>query len=270
MEPNQNSSPTPAPKAFLTVPVAILIAAVIIAISIVWLKKPTGSSTTAGAPQAVQQQQTVLKPVTAADHILGNPNAPIKIVEFSDPSCPYCKLFFPTLTQIMSQYGASGQVAWVYRAFPLDKPGTAPDDGTNGGILHKNAGHESQALECAASLGGNDKFWAYADRLYSITPSVTPDTPNGLDQSQLPVIAQYVGLDVSQFNDCLSSGKMAPVVEAQYQDGLAAGVNGTPYSFIITPSGSEIPVLGAESYTQLKSVIDALVSANTATSTTAN
>ena len=260
MEPNQNTS-NEAPRAILNVPVAIIIAAVIIAVSIIWIKKPAGGVQPVVTNQAAQQQ-TTLKPVTSADHILGNPNAPIKIVEFSDPSCPYCKVFYPTMQQVITTYGASGQVAWVYRAFPLDKP-----DG-NGNILHPNAGHESQAMECAATLGGNTAFWAYTNRLYSVTPSVTSATPAGLDQSQLPVIAKYVGLDVTQFNACLSSGKEKAAIDAQYLDGINAGVNGTPESFIITPSGTQIPIQGAESFAQIKSILDTLINGGATATTT--
>ena len=257
MEPIQNNSRSP-----LTVPLAIIIAAVVIAGAIVYTSRSASVATTTNQPTTNTSGKITLKPVTSADHILGNPNAIIKIVEFSDPSCPYCKMFHPTMNQVMAQYGAGGKVAWIYRSFPLNKPGTAPDNGTNNGILHKNAGHESQALECAALIGGNDKFWAYTNRLYDITPSVTGTTPNGLDQSQLPVIASYVGLNVSQFNDCLSSGKTSATVESQYLDGLNAGVTGTPYSFIITPSGSLIPIQGAESFSNIKTVLDALINEN--------
>jgi len=156
----------------------------------------------------------------------------------------------------MADYGSSGKVAWVYRSFPLDKPDA------DGNILHKNAGHESQALECAASLGGNDKFWAFEKQLYQITPSVTSATPNGLDQNQLPVIAKSVGIDTTAFNNCLSSGQFQSKVEADYTDGLNVGVSGTPYSVLVTPAGNKIPMAGAEPYTTLKAAIDALLAGN--------
>jgi len=252
----------------LNVPMAILIAAIIIGGAVVWTFRPNGnggsgagSSNAANAATAAAVVNGTanpnLKPVSSTDHILGNPNAPVKIVEFSDPSCPYCKMFKPTMLQIMNDYGSSGQVAWVYRSFPLDKPDA------NGNILHPNAGHEAQALECAATLGSNNTFWAYEKELYTVTPSVTPQTPKGLDQSQLPVIAKDVGLNVSAFNTCLASGQEAATVEAQYQDGLAAGVAGTPYSFIITPSGTLIPLPGVEPYATIKNAIEILVGSTT-------
>ena len=256
-----------APKASRSIPLAIFFSAVVIAAAIVYTHTPlangNSASNTAAAANADEaasaaltgKQTGTLAPVSSSDHILGNPNAPIKIVEFSDPSCPYCKVFFTTMSEIMNKYGSTGKVAWVYRAFPLDKPGTSDD----GGVLHVNAGHESQALECAAALGGNDKFWAYATRLYSVTPSVTKQTPTGLDQKQLPLIASYVGLNVTDFNQCLGSGQTKPAVDADYKDGLNAGVGGTPYSVLITPTGKQVPIPGAYSYTALDNAISILL-----------
>lgn len=240
------------PQSTLNIPTAIIIAGAIIAVSIIYVVKPAGSGTQTAMPAASPAE---IKTVTDTDHILGNPAAKIKIVEYSDPSCPFCKIFHNTMRKIMTEYGKSGNVAWVYRNFPIDKPGTRPD----GGILHPNAGHEAQALECAGALGGNDKFWAYTNRLYDITPSVTASSPDGLDQKQLPAIAQYVGLNVTDFQTCLDSGRYKDKVEAQYLEGLNVGIEGTPTSFILTPSGKTVPVAGAEPYESVKAAIDALL-----------
>jgi protein-disulfide isomerase len=216
------------PRSSLTLPGAIIIAAALIAIAIMWVKKPVSIPVSNNQNATSSQSSNInLSPITAADHILGDPNAPIKIVEYSDPSCPYCKMFNPTMEDIISQYGPTGDVAWVYRHFPLDKPDP------NGNILHKNAGHESQAMECVAGLGGNDKFWKFEKTLYETTPSVTGATPGGLDQSQLPTMAKSVGIDETSFNDCLSSGRFKDAVEKQYLTGVNAGVSGTPTSFFV-------------------------------------
>lgn len=254
MEPQSTS-----PKPILNIPIAIIVAGAIIAGTIIYSKQPAknaGPSAQEIAAEKALQGVTdpqAIKPVTASDHILGNPNAKVKIVEYSDPSCPYCKLFHPTMRKIMETYGKGGDVAWVYRHYPLDKPDS------QGRALHKNAGHEAQAMECAAELGGNDKFWAYTNRLYEVTPSVTGQTPEGLDQSELPNIAAYVGLDKTAFNTCLGSGRTKDLVEADYLDGINGGVEGTPYSFIITPTGKQIPVNGAQPYANIKNAIDALL-----------
>ncbi len=236
----------------LNIPTAIIIAGAFIASSVIYTMKPSGGNTQVAA---IGSTQTEIKAVTSKDHIFGNPNAKIKIIEYSDPSCPFCKVFHNTMRKIMNEYGKSGDVAWVYRHFPIDKPGTRPD----GGTLHPNAGHESQALECAAGLGGNDKFWAYTNRLYEVTPSVTGNTPEGLDQKELPKIAELVGLDVDEFKTCLDSGRYKDKVEASYLEGLNAGIQGTPFSFMIVPSGKNVPIEGAQPYEVVKSAIDAIL-----------
>lgn len=215
---NQQSNP-------ISIPGAIIIAAAIIGAALIYAFKPaTPAATPTTAAQQVQKIEIAVSPITSHDHILGNPNAAVRIVEFSDPSCPFCKIFHPTMKKIMETYGPSGNVAWVYRAFPLDKPDA------QGRVLHPNAGHESQAMECAASLGGNDAFWKFTNRLYDITPS---DQGKSLDQTQLPVIAKYAGLDVVAFNECLSSGQNKDKVEKQYLDGVNAGISGTPTSIFV-------------------------------------
>lgn len=216
------------PQSVLNIPTAIVIAGAIIAGSVIWTRGPGPiAKQTANVADSTDSFEQNLKSVTLADHILGNPTAKLKIVEYSDPSCPYCKVFHNTMKKVMSDYGTSGNVAWVYRNYPLDKPDAS------GNILHKNAGHESQALECAASLGGNDGFWKFTNRLYEVTPSVTPNSPDGLDQKQLPVIAKFAGLNVEDFNNCLSTGKFKEKVEADFTDGVNIGIQGTPTSIIL-------------------------------------
>jgi len=241
---------------FITIPGAIIIGCAIIAIALVYIFHPVSSKTT--TQNSAQLPTVTMAPITTNDHIFGNPNASIKIVEYSDPSCPYCKMFNPTMEQVMGAYGANGQVAWVYRQFPLDKPDQ------NGNILHPNAGHEAQAFECAASVGGNDKFWAFEKEWYNVFPlqgatgrSVADDT------AQLADIAKTVGLNAQSFSDCLGSGQMKDKVEAEYTDGINAGVSGTPYNVILTPSGNKIPLAGAVSFATMKTTIDTLLNAGT-------
>lgn len=199
----------------------------------------TAPSVTPTAPAPTAAAVSVA-PVTSDDHIRGDINtAEVIIVEFSDLECPFCKSFHPTLQKVTEEYG--DKVAWVYRHFPLDS-------------LHPKARNEAEASECAAELGGNDGFWAFIDRLYEVTPS-----NNGLLETQLPEIAGDVGLDVTAFNDCLASGKYADKIEAQYQDAVAAGGNGTPYSVAIGADGTIIPINGAQPYASVKSTIDGLL-----------
>ena len=236
-------------KNTLTLPIAIIIAGIIVAGAIFFSKDKEKPIVT----NKDNVPEINLVPINNSDHILGNPNAPIKIVEYSDPSCPYCRMFHNTMRQIMNEYGATGKVAWIYRHYTLDKPDA------NGNILHPNANHEAQALECANQIGGNDKFWEYANRLYDITPSVTINSLQGLDQNQLPEIATYINIDINKFRECLNSGKFKALVDQQYLDGVNAGASGTPYSIMITSKGKMIPINGAYPYSNLKTIIDSLL-----------
>jgi protein-disulfide isomerase len=196
-----------------------------------------------GASAAADQHpENNLPPVTSADHILGNPNAPVIIVEYADTDCPYCQQYQKTLEQIMDQYGKTGQVAWVYRHF----------------AFHPKAPVEAQATECAAELGGNDKFWQYLDLLFSKKDfSVTPYV--GLDPDQLPNLAVSIGLDRQAFSTCLASNKYEQKVTDEYNDAIKAGAQGTPYTIIVTANG-RIPISsGAISYDVLNSTISTLL-----------
>ncbi|MCX6703640.1 MAG: DsbA family protein [Candidatus Zambryskibacteria bacterium] len=223
----------------LGVPLAIVVAGGLIAAALYF----SGSKTTVPAQPAPDTvTASGMREVDDTDHIVGSPNAELVIVEYSDTECPFCKQFHSTMRKVMDTYGKDGKVAWVYRHFPIDQ-------------LHSKARKQAEATECAQELGGPDKFWAYTNTLYERTPS-----NNGLDDKQLPIIAKDVGLDVAAFNECLSSGRKAAIVEAHYQDGVKAGARGTPYSIIISKKdGSKVPINGAQPYENLKGTIDLLL-----------
>lgn len=227
----------------MAVPGAIIIAGVLIAGAVILSGgKPSSNNTVTNTQPQVAVKETgdleKMKPVTAEDHIRGDANAPVKIVEYSDTECPFCKRFHDTMKQVIDEYGKDGKVAWVYRHFPLDQ-------------LHSKARKEAVALECANEQGGNDKFWSYADRLYEITPA-----NNGLDPTELPKIAQYVGLDTAKFNTCLGSTKYDKHIEDEVQNAQATGGNGTPWSIVIGKNGKKYPLSGAQPYDSIKQLIE--------------
>ncbi len=182
-------------------------------------------------------------PLSTEDHILGNPNAPIVIVEFSDSECPFCKQFHVTMKRIMDEYGKDGKVAWVYRHFPIAQ-------------LHPLAPKQAEAMECISDLEGEEMFWTFTDRIYA-RPQGSPP----LDTVALSALAKEVGADQGDFDKCLSSGRMAIKVQEDMVDGGKAGVNGTPHSIMITRSGEKIAIKGAQPYDILKSVIDSALQA---------
>lgn len=235
---NTQHTPTTATTAQgYAIPFAIVIAGVAIACAIYFgnIKStaiaPVVADGTLGAPS--------VEPISSDDHILGNPNAKVVIVEYSDTECPFCKSFHPMMQRIMGEYGKGGQVAWVYRHFPLS--------------YHTNSPKEAEATECANKLGGNTKFWEYINKVFEITPG-----NNGLDAAELPKIASTVGLNTDAFNKCLSSGEMKAVVDADITSGTKAGVSGTPYPIIMV-NKKPVTLVNSASYESVKSQIDAFL-----------
>ncbi len=207
----------------LTLPVAIVIAGALIG-GAVLIANNGGGTTTEEKPAAQQiKPQTTsdvtIAPISGDDWILGSPEAPITIVEYSDTECPFCKNFHTTMQSVIDSYGKNGEVSWVYRHFPLTQ-------------LHPRAPKEGEALECAGELGGNKGFWDYTNRLYEITPA-----NNGLDPARLPEIAGDVGLDKDAFATCLSSSKYADTVQSEYDDATRGGGRGTPFSVFVSKDG---------------------------------
>lgn len=211
-------------------PFSIIVAAAMIAGAWVYtagLEKGVSKNVENNAVEENTEEVSIenMKAIAASDHILGNPNAPIKIVEFSDMECPFCKRFHFDMKKITNDY--PGKVAWVYRHYPIDQ-------------LHSKARKTAEATECANELGGNEKFWDYLDRYFEVTPS-----NNQINLSQLSVIAKEIGLDKAKFETCLNSGKYAAHVEEDFKDALNSGARGTPYSVVIVPDGKKYPVSGA-------------------------
>jgi protein-disulfide isomerase len=221
-------------------PASIVFAALIVSGSLVWSAgskraEPLGANLEEAA-QGAQASVARIEAVTESDHIFGEKNAPVKIVEFSDLECPFCKKFHETMKQIVGEY--KGKVAWVYRHFPLDS-------------LHTKARKEAEAAECATELGGNDAFWKYLDGVFAVTPS-----NDRLDLNELPLIAERIGLSKSAFTSCLESGKYASLVAKHLADAEAGGGTGTPFSVIIAPDGTRYAVEGALPFSEMKRIVD--------------
>lgn len=165
--------------------------------------------------------------ITKSDHVRGDFNAPITLVEFSDFECPFCERHYPTMNQIISNY--KGKVRLVYKHFPLS--------------FHPNAQKAAEAAECASEQG---KFWEYHDKLFT-------NQPNGLSTDKFKQWAGELKLNAKKFNDCLDTGKYAAKVKADAQEGAQKGVNGTPATFV---NGQLVS--GAVPYEQFKQIIDSL------------
>jgi protein-disulfide isomerase len=224
-------------KSQYILPVTIVVAGALIAGAVFFVGKTNVPTTPSGTTGNV----TARAYDPAVDHILGNPAAAVKVVEYYDLECPHCKVFQDTLHKVITHYGASGQVAWVSRPFPLAS-------------VHSKAPQEAAAAECAAEQGGDTAYWKFVDKVFEVTPS-----NNGLDLAQLPTIAETVGLNKATFTTCLSSNKYAKKVADSYSEAIKLGAQGTPYTLIMV--GTDAVVLsGNQPYDSMIAAIDAVLS----------
>ena len=182
------------------------------------------ANTAADAQSRAQAKAKNVRAVSPErDHIYGNFDALVSLIEYSDFECPYCKRFHPTAQRVVDSF--DGKVNWVYRHFPL-------------GFHNPLAQQEAEAAECAALLGGNETFWRYADMLFERTSS----NGNGLLPESLTLIAGEIGLDKVRFEECRVSGQMAARVQEDYDEGVRIGISGTPGNIILNNKTREVIV----------------------------
>jgi protein-disulfide isomerase len=227
----------------------LLVATVILAfaVGILWQKVSSleaGKATEEAQPTDVAQppvdgklseeQAGKVEKVSDKDHIKGNKDAKVFLIEYSDFECPFCIRFHSTAQQVLDEYG--DDVAWIYRHFPLD-------------MMHSRARPAAQASECAAELGGEDLFWSFADEILE-------NQETALSDSGLKNTASRLGLDADAFSNCIESENHKDKIEDQYQGGLTAGVTGTPGNFVVNSKGEVWLIPGAVSFEVLKQTID--------------
>ncbi|MEX0916788.1 MAG: DsbA family protein [Candidatus Spechtbacterales bacterium] len=219
------------------VPGSILIAGLIIGLGIMMSGNVSVGNDTASLqnPQAIDSGDIAFAPVGESDHIRGNANAEITLIEYSDLECPFCQSVHPTLEQLVADY--DGKVRWVYRHFPLDS-------------IHPQARPAAEASECVAELGGNNAFWAFIDGIFEDPATQLPLMRN---------VALATGVNASEFDSCVASGKYSEVVEGNISDGVGAGVTGTPHTLVLGPDGEVIPMVGAQPIGAFKTVIDEML-----------
>ena len=210
-------------------PGAIVMAGVLISAAVIYSNGGLGGTArvgdVAGDIKAVS---------TDDDAYLGDKDAPVVIVEFSDFQCPFCRSFWrDTLPLIKSEYIDTGKVRFVYRDFPLD--------------MHPGAMPAAQATECAEEQG---KFWEMHDKIF-----IEQDKQGGgtvqFGADDIKKWAAGIGLNISALNSCLDSQKYAEEVKKDQNDGQTAGVSGTPAFFI-----NGRLVVGAQPFSVFKTIID--------------
>ncbi|HYD35236.1 MAG TPA: thioredoxin domain-containing protein [Vitreimonas sp.] len=197
---------------------------------------PTNGAPPAGAPSGPTEDQLKNAPeVSNDDHIRGNRNAKVVLVEYSDFECPFCARFHPTMTQVMEEYG--DQVAWVYRHYPLS--------------FHPNAQKAAEASECVAKQQGDEGFWKFVDSIFEENNKAGGQISPAVIES----VAQSTGVNMTSFKSCLDSGEMAQKVSDHMTGGSGAGISGTPGTIIFADGKAEL-IPGALPFEQVKPMID--------------
>jgi protein-disulfide isomerase len=220
---------------FYSILVVLAFAAGILVGYATWGRTPAAPGTTAAAPSgplaeapvATAQPQYVRYEVpTEGSPSLGPADAPITIVEFSDFQCPYCGRFYQqTYKPLLDAY--PGKIRFVYRHLQLTS-------------IHPNAMPAAEAAMCANEQG---KFWEFHDALFADQAS--------LGQDFYLQIAQNLGLDMTAFQDCLTTEKYSAEIQKDSDFALNLGVNSTPTFFI-----NGLAVVGAQPIDVFKQVID--------------
>lgn len=161
-------------------------------------------------------------PVTDADHIRGNLNAAVTLMEYGDFQCPACGQYEPFLQEMLDTYG--NDIRFVYRHFPLEQ-------------IHANARRSARATEAAHQQG---KFWEMHDLLFERQAEWSEESPSRAEEKFL-AYAQELGLDLERFEQDFDADLSQEPIDRDLADAKAIGLNSTPSLFIngeyIKPTG---------------------------------
>lgn len=166
--------------------------------------------------------------------VLGDKNAKVTLVQFSDFQCPFCRRFFEeTLPQIKKDYIDTGKVQLAFRHYPLD--------------FHPAAYPSALASECANEQG---KFWELHDTLFEEQAKQGAGTIQ-YTIDDVKTWATTISMDQTQFANCIDSNKYDAQVKEDLADAQQVGVSGTPATYV-----NGMLVSGAQPYSVFKTIID--------------
>jgi protein-disulfide isomerase len=174
------------------------------------------------------------------DEVMGNAEATVAVVEFSDFQCPYCRRFHSqTFPELKESYIDTGKVRYIFRDFPLEQ-------------LHSQAVSAAIAANCAGQQG---KYWEMHHELFANQSRFTP--------ALFTELAQSLALDVTTFETCLDDPAQKEEVQKDLAYGQSVGVRGTPHYFIGRIEGDTLVdvkrVSGAQPFQAFATVIDSLL-----------
>ena len=160
--------------------------------------------------------------------ILGDPNAPITLVEFGDYQCHYCNVFFQSIEKdILKNYVDTGKVKIIFKDY---------------NIIGEDSVIASQGAHCANDQG---LFWEYHDILYS---NWTGENNGWASPENLAIFAQQIGLNMNKWSECMKKGSHSQIILKSNDDARALELTGTPAFFIINSEGKVTKLFGAQPF----------------------
>ena len=215
----------------LSLPLAIVAGSILIAAAILFVgHKDVGGTAATGSSGSIH-----VRAVSAEDHIIGSSNAPVVLIEYADLQCPYCNLADATFQKIVDN--SNGQVAWVFRNFPLES-------------IHPEARPAAEAAECIAGLLGNDAFWKFTDAIYADQQHIGSD----LYMKE----AAALGADPQAFADCVSKKTYNSRIDTDLSEAVLSGGEGTPFTVVVGKKGEPVAFSGALPYEQISAIINSV------------
>lgn len=210
----------------------ISLGAILVAFLIIYPNfKPVGEITT---------PETLSRP-NVKNNAAGNPEAPIRLDEYSDFQCPYCRQFFEdTEAKLMDTYVSDGTVYFVYHSF--------------GEFIGSESGGAAEAAYCA---GDQDKFWDMHDVIFA---NQEGENAGAFVDRRLIAFAENLGLDMTTFKSCFNNGNYKDLIAQDAKDAIAAGVTATPsfvMSYTVTGETKTKLIEGAQGYDAFKQEFEA-------------
>ncbi|MFN7161247.1 MAG: DsbA family protein [Candidatus Gracilibacteria bacterium] len=209
---------------------------------------PTGQDTSLSYIGGSLAVNSAAKPTGTTPDIenvpfVGNKDAKVTIVEYSDYECPFCKKFYDqTIKQLEKEYISTGKVKFIYKDFPLHS-------------IHPLSLPAANAARCA---GAQNKYYEMHNALFE-TYNTWTEGSNLKDS--LTTVAKNIGVNTDTFSKCLTDFTYKDAIEKDYTEGYYLGVRGTPTTFIngkmVTTADGDSA--GAMDYSMLKAEIDKLL-----------
>ncbi len=168
--------------------------------------------------------------------ILGNPNAPVTLVEFGDYQCHFCNVFFhSTEDSILKNYVETGKVRMIFKDFNIIGPDSIS---------------ASHGAHCANDQG---LFWEYHDILYS---NWNGENTGWASSENLVKFAQEISLDMNKWSECITNRSHSQTILSSNEDAKNLGITGTPAFFVIGPDDKVTRISGAQPFEVFESIFE--------------